>query len=117
MNTKVISINKIETPLNSEKNQFDELEVVIFLDEITIKFRFTVKTSQINDRTLLTFIEDVDFSHTFRFNDHIAVEITNLVKKVYQGENINFPINVGDFGTSLEVVAQQKSFERELVER
>ena len=104
MKTQIVSITNLQ-------NQFNELEIVVLLGETNQQFRFTVKKSKIEDRILLTFIEDANFAETFRFNDHLAIAITNLVKKVYQGENINFPINVGDYGTSLEALAQQKTFE------
>ncbi len=115
MKTKVLSIKKIEAQLESGKNKPDELEVVLLLGEVTKYFMFTVKKTQISNRTLLTFVEDANFSHTFRFNDHIAIEITNLVKKVYQGEMIAFPLAVGDFGTAEEALTLQKPFNKELV--
>ena len=104
MKTQVVSITNFQ-------NQFDELKIVVLLGEITQQFRFIVKKSKIKDRILLTFIEDANFAEIFRFNDHLAIAITNLVKKVYQGENIDFPINLGDYGTALEALAQQKTFE------
>ena len=99
MKTQVVSIT-------NSQNQFDEFEIVVLLGEITQQFRFTVKKSKVKDRILLTFIEDANFAETFRFNDHLAIAITNLVKKVYQGENISFPINVGDYGTALEALVR-----------
>ena len=74
MKTQVVSITNFQ-------NQFDELKIVVLLGEITQQFRFIVKKSKIKDRILLTFIEDANFTEIFRFNDHLAIAITNLVKK------------------------------------
>jgi hypothetical protein len=117
MKTQVLFIKNIEAQLDSSKRKTDALEVVVLLGEVTKQFIFTVKKTVLGNRTLLTFVEDTNFSNTFRFNDHIAIEITNLVKRTYQGEIITFPIVVGDFGTAEEALAQQKPFERKLVRK
>lgn len=117
MKTQVLSIKSVEAKLDLHKTKSDELKVVVLLGDVTKQFIFTVKQTQIGNHTLLTFVEDTNFSNTFKFNDHIAIEITNLVKKVYQGEIITFPIAVGDFGNSQKALAQQKNFDRELAER
>lgn len=111
MKTQVLSITKIE-PIDSAKDKLDGLEVVVLLADSQKTFTFTVKKAKIGDRELTSFSEDEQFSQTFQFNDHIGIEITNLVKKVAQGEIINFPISVSDFGTPEEALAIQKPFER-----
>ena len=50
-------------------------------------------------------------------NYQIFCEITNLVKRVYQGEMFAFPLAVGDFGTAEEALTLQKPFNKELVQR
>ncbi len=117
MKTQVLSIKNVESQLDSNKRKPNQLEVVVLLGEVTKHFIFTVKQTQLGNRTLLTLVEDTNFSNAFKFNDHIAIQITNLVKDVYQGEIITFPITVGDFGNPKEALAQQKPFNRELVER
>lgn len=101
----------MKTQLLSITNLQNQLEILVLLGEISRQYRFIVKKNQIKDSTLLTFVEDQDFSETFRFNDHIAIEITNLVKKFYQGEKIDFPINLGDYDTDLIALSQQENFD------
>lgn len=110
MKTQVLSITKIE-PIDSAKDKLDGLQVVVLLGNRQKTFTFTVKKAKIGDRELTSFSEDEHFSQTFQFNDHIGIEITNLVKKVAQGETLNFPIPVSDFGTPEEALAIQKPWE------
>lgn len=102
MMTQVLSIKNVEAFLNSGKDKLEQLEVIVLLGDIPKEFVFTVKKTKMlqGKRTLITFVEDTNFSDTFRFNDYLAIEITNLVKKVYHGEMIDFPVTVGDFCTS-----------------
>ena len=109
MKTQVLSLKKIE-PLESAKNKLDRLQVVVLLGNSQKTFIFTVKKAKIGDRELTSFSEDEDFSRTFQFNNHIGIEITNLVKQVAGGETLNFPIPVGDFGTAKAALATQKPF-------
>ncbi|MGL4500532.1 MAG: hypothetical protein ACRCU2_15805 [Planktothrix sp.] len=111
MKTQVLLIKKFER-LDSAKDKLDGLKVVVLLGDSQKTFTFTVKKAKIGDRELSSFSEDEHFSKTFQFNDHIGIEITNLVKKVAQGETLNFPISVRDFGTPEEALAIQKPFER-----
>ncbi len=111
MKTQVLLIKKIQR-IDSAKDKLDGLQVVVLLGDRKKTFIFTVKKAKIGDRELTSFSEDEHFSQTFQFNDHIGIEITNLVKKVAQGESLNFPISVSDFGTPEEALAKQKPFER-----
>ena len=115
--TQVLSIENIEQESDSKAGRLDGLKVSVGLGEITKQFIFTVKKAQIADRTLITFVENADFSKTFQFNDAIAMEITNLVKQVYRGESIVFPVTVSDFGTPEQALAQQKSFNKEVAQK
>ena len=117
MKTQILSIGNIEPQSDSETEPLDRLKVSVGLGEITKQFIFTVKKAQIGDRILIIFVENADFSKTFQFNDAIAIEITNLVKQVYRGETMIFPVAVSDFGTPEQALAQQKPFNRELAQK
>lgn len=107
MKTQVLSIS-----LADDKS--DVLEVFVLLGENKRQFIFTVKKATIGNRELITFCEDADFSEMFRFNDHISIYITNLVKRVYHGERVNFPLEIGQFYDREETLAQQKRFDDKL---
>ncbi|MFB2896429.1 hypothetical protein ACE1CI_26255 [Aerosakkonemataceae cyanobacterium BLCC-F50] len=110
MKTKVLSIKKIEQ-FDSAKNHQDGLQVVVLLGDSQKNFTFTVRKAKIGNRELTIFSENENFAKTFQFHDNIGIEITNLVKKVAQGENLNFPIPVSDFSTPEEALTKQKPFE------
>ncbi len=65
----------------------------------------------------MSITEESRFSQFFMFNVHISSQILQLVIKVINSEVINFPVDVGCFYDRKEAIAQQKPFDRELVER
>ena len=107
MTVKVLSI---------KKKTSDIIEVCLSLAKKQSQFLFTLERDE-NEPELISIVEESRFSQFFRFNVHISSHIFQLVIKVMNGEVVNFPVDVGCFYSREEALAQQKPFDRELVER
>jgi hypothetical protein len=115
MKTTVLSIQRADSQSNLTNEKSNGLKVIMLMGDQKQEFKFTVRKAKLGKREILTFVEEAAFSELFRFNAHIAIEINNLVAKVYQGASVKFPLDVGDFGTPEQALAEQKPFEAELV--
>ena len=51
------------------------------------------------------------FSEVFRFNQRVAMNVTNLVVKYYNHETVDLPADVGIFVTPETALSKQKPFE------
>jgi len=104
MNTTVILIQAIE--------ETDEFKVLMAIGGKPEEFTFKVEKSKQDPFAVVG--GDIRFCKFFRFNQHIAIEVTNLVGKIYQGKVVEFPVYVGEFVTPEEALAKQKSFEKQV---
>ncbi|HIK09203.1 MAG TPA: hypothetical protein IGS52_02870 [Oscillatoriaceae cyanobacterium M33_DOE_052] len=84
--------------------------VIILIDEMTSQFEFTVEKEVGEPMAVIS--GNREFCQTFKFNQHIAVEVSKLVSKIYRGAHIEFPVYVGDFASPEEAIAQQKPFQQ-----
>ena len=107
MKTQVLTIKPIP---NS-----DSLDVVLLIGSQEQSFTFYRQFDQIGDKELQIITYAQKFGQIFQFNQHIVGEVINLVKKVYEGEKVKFPYQVGDFGTLQEARDTGKPFKREKV--
>jgi hypothetical protein len=107
MMVKVLSI--------SQKTS-DSVEVCLSLAEKQDKFLFNL-ARDLSDSQFVSIAEESRFSQLFMFNVHIASQILQLIIKVINGEVINFPVDVGYFYSREEALAQQKPFDRELIQK
>jgi hypothetical protein len=105
MKTQVLTI-KPQPDVNS-------LEVSMAIGECQHQFTFSREFDQIGDRQLQIITYNRDFGETFKYNQHIVAEVTNLVRQFYKGEEVKLPQEVGDFGTPSEALALQKPFKIE----
>ena len=74
-------------------------------------FRFTTKVNQVGDHQIQTTQGDREFSDWFRFNQRVAMNVSQLVVKFYNKEAIELPANVGNFVTPEEALSKLKPFE------
>jgi hypothetical protein len=86
-------------------------EVVLSVGADTHKFIFTTEVNKVGEHLLQTTRGDRTFSDVFRFNQRVAMNVTNIVVKCYNGEIVNFPADVGIFVTSEAALSKQKQFE------
>lgn len=104
MNTTVISIRAIE--------ETDEFRVLMAIDGKPEEFTFKVEKPKQDPFAVVG--GDIRFCKFFRFNQHIAIEVTNLVGKIYQGQPVELPVDVSPFATPKEALALQKTFEKQV---
>ncbi len=107
MKTQVLNIKPIP---NS-----DSLDVVLEIDSKRHCFTFSRQFDQIDEKELQIITYEPAFGELFQFNQHVVGEVMNLVKRVYGGEKVKFPKEVGDFGTPREALATLKPFKGEQV--
>ena len=101
MIAKVLSIKQ------KDSNTFD---IDMSLGAEKYEFVFTVERDAVDEK-FLAIAEDTQFSKLFRFNDHIATSVIKLVAKVINEKIVELPVDVGDFGTCEQALAQQKPFD------
>lgn len=85
-------------------------EVLLSVGTETQKFIFTTEVNQVGEHLLQTTRGDRSFSEVFKFNQRVAMNVTNLVVKCYNGETVNFPADVGVFVTPETALSKQKQF-------
>ncbi|NJL68921.1 MAG: hypothetical protein HC894_23810 [Microcoleus sp. SM1_3_4] len=71
---------------------------------------FTTEVNRVGEHLLQTTRGDRSFSEFFKFNQRVAMNVTDLVVKCYNGESVNFPTDVGIFVTPETALAKQKQF-------
>ena len=100
----------IATVLSIKQKNSDTFDIDMSLGAEEYEFVFTVERDAIDER-FLAIAEDPQFSKLFKFNDHIATNVIKLVAKVINEKVVELPVEVGDFGTYEQALAQQKPFE------
>ena len=86
-------------------------EVVLSIGTDTQKFIFTTEVNRVGEHLLQTTRGDRTFSEVFRFNQRVAMNVTNLVVKCYNRETVNLPADVGVLVTPETALSKQKPFE------
>ena len=86
-------------------------EVVLSVGTDTQKFIFTTEVNRVGEHLLQTTRGDRTFSEVFRFNQRVAMNVTNLVVKCYNRETVNLPADVGVLVTPETALSKQKPFE------
>ncbi|WP_228042687.1 hypothetical protein [Tychonema sp. LEGE 07196] len=94
-------------------------QVLVSVGTDTHKFIFTTEVNQVGEHLLQTTRGDSlrdscasrPFSEVFRFNQRLAMNVTNLVVKFYNGETVELPTDVGIFVTPETALSKQKPFE------
>ena len=100
MNAKVLLIQSIPGT--------QEFQVSMSVGQELQEFMFTVETSVSEPFAVVG--GDRKFGQFFRFNQHIATQVGQLVADVYYQKTIDVPIDVGYFLTPEEAIAQQPPF-------
>ncbi|MEG4500694.1 hypothetical protein QUB05_09160 [Microcoleus sp. F10-C6] len=111
MKVQVLSIQPASEP--------NTHQVWVSVGTDTHKFIFTTEVNQVGEHLLQTTRGDSlrdscasrTFSEVFRFNQRVAMNVTNLVVKCYNHETINLPADVGIFVTPETALSKQKQFE------
>lgn len=103
MKVQVLSIQPASEP--------NTHQVWVSVGTDTHKFIFTTEVNQVGEQLLQTTRGDRTFSEVFRFNQRVAMNVTNLVVKCYNHETINLPADVGIFVTPETALSKQKQFE------
>ncbi|MEZ2237523.1 MAG: hypothetical protein ACBR15_21300 [Microcoleus sp.] len=86
-------------------------EVVLSVGTDTQKFIFTTEVNRVGEHLLQTTHGDRTFSEVFKFNQRVAMNVTNLVVKCYNRETVNLPADVGVLVTPETALSKQKPFE------
>ncbi len=86
-------------------------EVLLSVGTDTHKFIFTTEVNQVAGNSLQNTRGDRTFSEVFRFNQRVAMNVTNLVVKYYNNETVDLPADVGIFVTPETALSKQKPFE------
>ncbi|MEQ9367627.1 MAG: helicase-related protein [Coleofasciculus chthonoplastes F3-SA18-01] len=102
MKTQVLNIQSIPDA--------DSLKVWMSIGNKQQPFIFSRKFDQIANRQLQILTYESEFGETFKFNQHIVGEVMNLVRQFYQGNPVELPQEVGEFGTPEQALALQKPF-------
>ncbi len=104
MKVQVLSIKAAKEP-NSH-----EVLLSIGVDQQT--FIFTTEVNQVGEHQIQTTHGDRTFSEVFRFNQRVAMNVSNLVVKFSSQQIIELPADVGNFVTPEETVSKLKSYEK-----
>ncbi len=100
MNTLVLSIQSIQGT--------QDFRVLMSVGNDQQEFIFTVETSPRDPFVVVG--GDRRFGQYFRFNQHIAAKVGQLVADVYYEKAVDVPMEVGYFFTPEEAIAQQQRF-------
>ncbi len=90
-------------------------EVVLSVGTDTHKFIFTTEVNRVAGNLLQNTRGDCTFSEIFRFNQRVAMNVTNLVVKYYNHETVDLPADVGIFVTPETALSKQKPFEHSIL--
>ncbi|MGK7902829.1 MAG: hypothetical protein AB4352_15750 [Hormoscilla sp.] len=88
MNVQVIAI--------SPTSQFNAYDVGVNIGEEQHDFKMTVKIVPVAGQEIQVTNGDENFLETFRFNWTVALEISKLVSKVYNNEEVKLPVEITD---------------------
>jgi len=72
-------------------------EVVLSVGGDRHKFMFTTEVDRLGEHLLQTTHGDRTFADFFRFNQRVAMNVTNLVVKCYNHQAVDFPVDVCNF--------------------
>ena len=86
-------------------------EVVLSVGGDRHKFIFTTEVDRLGEHLLQTTHGDRTFADFFRFNQRVAMKVTNLVVKCHNHQPVEFPADVGIFVTPETALSKQKPFE------
>ena len=86
-------------------------EVLLSVGADRYKFIFTTEVNQVGEHLLQTTHGDRTFSEVFRFNQRVAMKVTNMVVKCYNKEVVELPADVGILITPEVALLKQKPFE------
>jgi hypothetical protein len=86
-------------------------EVLLSVGTNTHKFIFTTEVNRVGEHFLQNTRGDRAFSEVFRFNQRVAMNVTNLVVKCYNGESVSLPADAGVFVAPEVALSKQKPFE------
>jgi hypothetical protein len=100
MNTRVIAIKPLAI-----SNSYD---ASVSIGENRYSFLFEFESDTIADLPVELLKRDDRFVSMFSFNHNLAEHITALIFKVHKGESVDFPVDVGEFGTYEEAMIQMK---------
>jgi elongation factor P hydroxylase len=100
--------------LSIQEKTSDIIEICLSLAEKQQSFLFTLERDE-TDPQFISIAEETKFSQLFMFNVHLASQILQLIILFIQGEIVDFPVDIGYFYSKDEALAQQKSFDRELI--
>lgn len=106
MNVKILAIEP--------GKEADSLDVLMSIGEEQLCFRFVRRLDTIGAQKVQTVNHDDSFWEHFKLNQHIVFKVTRFVLRKYQGELLELPADVGDFGTPEEAIALQKPFQKTL---
>ncbi|MGA9381529.1 MAG: hypothetical protein WBV73_22445 [Phormidium sp.] len=106
MKVQVLSIEQTKEP--------NLHEVSLLIGENQQIFLFTTEVNQFGEHKIQTTHGDETFSEVFRFNQRVAMNITNLVVKFYNKETVQLPADVGNFVTPETAVGKLKTFSASL---
>ncbi|MEG4287099.1 hypothetical protein QUB68_28745 [Microcoleus sp. A006_D1] len=86
-------------------------EVVLSVGGDRHKFMFTTEVDRLGEHLLQTTHGSRTFADFFRFNQRVAMNVTNLVVKCHNHQAVEFPADVGIFVTPEAALSKQKAFE------
>ena len=95
-------------------NGDDSLDVFMSVGTDEYKFRFTRIFDTLAGKTITMINYEPPFWKVFKFNQHIVAEVIKILREIYLGETVDFPRNVGDFGTPQDAIALQKNLASDL---
>ena len=87
-------------------------EVLLSIGEERQVFEFTTEVNRVGEHQLQTTRAEDRFSDLFRFNQRVAMNVSQLVVKFYNQEAIELPADVGNFVTPEEAVSNLKQFKK-----
>lgn len=80
--------------LSLEQKSSSNFAAVVRVNETIEKFEFTVEFHMLNNQRLRLIYGDDNFSSYARKNSSMDAEMYKLVRQVYDGENLSFPIKM-----------------------
>lgn len=104
MNVTVLSIKPVREP-NCH-------EVLLSIGGERQVFEFTTEVNRVGEHQLQTTRAEDRFSELFRFNQRVAMNVSQLVVKFYNREAVELPADVGNFVTPEEAVSNLKQFRK-----
>ena len=103
MKVKVLSIQPTKE-LNSH-------EVLLTIGTDSHSFLLKTEVNKVGEHLLQTTHGDRAFSEVFRFNQRVAMKVTDLVVKFNNEEAVELPADVGNFVTPEAAVSKLKPFD------